>query len=139
MAANHGRLTVVIINANDISSSTNTAEMTDDDEMHDVTCFGAVRKAYLAGLGDGKFTIGGVHNSGSTGPRKILKGIKVTQKTTGLTVPFLYRPEGTGVGKAQSSVGVFVMNYTDTSNVADVYRWKATLQMSGALDETDQV
>lgn len=138
MAANHSRLTVVIIAGIDISTSTNTAEMADEDEMHDTTCFGAVRKAYLAGLGDGKFTIGGVHNSGSTGPRKVLKGLKASQKVTGLPSTFVYRPEGTGSGKAQSSVGVFVAQYTDTSNVADVYRWKAVLQMSGALDETDQ-
>lgn len=138
MAANHSRLTVVIIAGTDISASTNTAEMADEDEMHDVTCFGAVRKNWLAGLGDGKFTIGGVHNSGGTGPRKILKGLKATQKVSGLPATFVYRPEGTGSGKAQSSVGVFVMSYTDTSNVADVFRWKAVLQMTGDLTETDQ-
>lgn len=139
MAANHSRLTVVIIAGNDISASTNTTEMSDEDDLHDTTCFGAVRKNYLAGLGDGTFTIGGIHNSGSGGPRKILKGIKVTQKTSGLPSTFVYRPEGTGAGKAQSSVGVFIKSYVDTSNVADVYRWKAVLQMSGDLDETDQV
>lgn len=138
MGAVHGRLTVVIINAQDISAATNTAEMADEDEMHDITCFGAVRKAWLAGLGDGKFTIGGVHNTGATGPRKILKGIKANQKTTGLPVPFIYRPEGTGSGKAQSSVNVFVLSYTDTNTVADAARWKAVLQMSGDLNETDQ-
>jgi len=134
MALNHGRLTVVIFNALDISGFTNTAEMADEDDMHDTTCFGAARKAYASGLGDGKFTIGGVHNSGSTGPRKILKGVKATK----LPAPFVYRPEGTGSGKAQSSVSVLVMSYVDTSAVADMVRWKAVLQMTGDLTETDQ-
>lgn len=134
MAGNHGRLAVVIIDSVDISAFTNTAEMSDDTDMHDVTCFGAVRKAWAAGLGDGIFTIGGVHDNGATGPRKKLKAVKAGL----VAVNFQYRPNGTGAGKQQSSVSVLVKNYTDTIAVADVVRWKATIQMTGALDETDQ-
>lgn len=134
MAGNHSRLTVVIIDSVDISAYTNTTEMSDEDEMNDVTCFGAVRKAYAAGLGDGTFTIGGVHDNGATGPRKKLKALKAAK----VPVTFLYQPNGTGAGKLQSSVSVLVKSYTDTSAVADVVRWKAVLQMTGALDETDQ-
>lgn len=134
MAQFHGSVTVVTIGGSDISAFTNTSEMSDESDMHDVTCFGAVRKAYLQGLGDGTFTIGGVHESGATGPRKVLKALKASRASA----TFVYRPEGTGTGKAQSSVSVFVKNYTDTSAVADAVRWKATLQMSGALTETDQ-
>lgn len=134
MAFNHGRLTVVIFNLVNISAFTNTAEMSDEDEMHEVTCFGAARKAYSAGLGDGIFTLSGVHNSGVTGPRKVMKSVKATK----LPAPFIFRPEGTGSGKAQSSVSTLVKSYIDTNSFADMVRWKATLQMTGDLDETDQ-
>jgi hypothetical protein len=134
MALNHGRLAVVLIDSVDISAFTNTAEMADESDLHDVTCFGAVRKAYFQGLGDGTFTIGGVHDSGASGPRKKIKAVKAGL----VAVTFQYRPAGTGAGKQQSSVSVFVKSYVDTISVADVVRWKSVLQMTGALDETDQ-
>lgn len=134
MAGNHSRLTVVKIDSVDISAFTNTAEMADESDMNDTTCFGAVRKSYAQGLGDGTFTLSGVHDNGATGPRKKLKALKAA----GVAVIFLYQPNGTGTGKQQSSVNVLVKSYTDTSAVADVVRWKAVLQMTGALDETDQ-
>lgn len=134
MAANHGRLAVVKIDSVDLSAYTNTAEMSDEDDMHDITCFGAVRKAFAAGLGDGTFTLGGVHDSGATAPRKKLKALKAAK----VAVVFLYQPAGTGTGKQQSSVNVLVKSYVDTIAVADMVRWKSVLQMTGALDETDQ-
>lgn len=132
--ANAGNVTVVKIAGNAITVDTNSVEMSDDTDTYDVTCFGAARKNYIAGLGDGMFTLTGVHRQGATGPRKILKGLKAA----GTINTFIYQPEGTGSGKAQSSVGVIVKNYTDTSPVAGAYIWKAQLQMSGDLNETDQ-
>lgn len=132
--ANAGKETVVKINAQAITVDTNSVEMADDSDAYDVTCFGAARKNYIAGLGDGKFTLSGVHRSGATGPRKVLKALKAA----GTLSTFVYQPEGTGSGKAQSSVSVLVVNYTDTSPIAGAYMWKAQLQMSGTLDETDQ-
>lgn len=137
MSFTHSRLTVVIFNLINITAFTNTAEMADEDDLHDVTCFGAVRKAYAAGLGDGTFTLGGVHDNTANGPRAVIKAYKALQATNG-PATFVYRPEGTGSGLPQSSVGVLVKSYVDTSAVAAMMMWKATLQMSGTLDETDQ-
>ena len=134
MAFRHGKDTVVIINAVDISLYTNTAAMADETALHKVTCFGAVRDAYQSGIGDGTFTIGGVSNDVAGGPRRTMKPLKAA----GASVLFLYRPEGTGSGKAQSSVQVFVKTYNESSPVADNYTWTSELQMSGALDETVQ-
>lgn len=134
MAFIHGRGTVITIDSDDISAFTNSNEMTDDSDMHDVSCFGAVRKAYQSGLGDGQFVIGGVYDDGAGGPRAVLRAIK----TAGLPVVFVYRPEGTGSGKAQTSVSVLVKQYSETDPVADMITWKCTLQMTGAITETDQ-
>jgi hypothetical protein len=134
MAFVHGKGTVIIIDSDDISVYTNTNEMTDDSDMHDTTCFGAVRKAYAAGLGDGQFVIGGVYDNTASGPRAVLKAIKAA----GLPVTFQYRPDGTGATKAQTSVSVLVKQYVETAAVAAMTMWKCTLQMTGALDEAAQ-
>lgn len=134
MAFIHGRLAVVIFNGVDISAYCDSNEMTDDTTNHDVTCFGAVRKAYAAGLGDGQFVIGGTHDDGANSPRAVIKAAKAA----GLPVPFIDRPAGTGAGKQQSSVNVLVGQYVQTEAASEMTKWKATLQMTGALDETNQ-
>jgi hypothetical protein len=134
MAFLHGKNTVTIINAVDISQYTNQCSMTDETAMHKITCFGASRDSYQTGLGDGSFTIGGYSNDAAGGPRRTVKPLKAA----GTSVLFLYRPEGTGSGKAQSSVQVFIKTYNESSPVADNYTWTAELQMSGTLTETLQ-
>jgi len=134
MTFRHGKDTVVLFNAVDISQFCNNTEENDETENHDVTCYGAVRKAYVAGLGDGKFTISGTHNDSANNPRAVIKPIKAA----GTAVTFVYRSEGTGSGLQQSSVSVLVANYVQTSPVAGTVTWKAELQMTGTLTETDQ-
>ena len=134
MTFRHGKDTVVLFNGTDISQYTNNTEDTDETENHDVTCYGAVRKAYVAGLGDGTFVISGTHNDAAGNPREVIKPVKAA----GTAVTFVYRAEGTGSGKSQSSVSVLVSSYVQTSPVAGVVTWKSELQMTGALTETDQ-
>lgn len=130
----HGSLTVVTLNASDLSAYTNSTDFDDSTDTHDVTCYGATRKAYKAGLGDGTITIKGSYDDGNGGPRAIIKPLK----TAGTAVTFIFRPEGTGSGKAQSSVSVIVSSYKESAPVADITKWEASLQMTGALTETDQ-
>ncbi len=134
-----GRDTVIIINGTDISIYCNNTEEADETEQYDVTCYGPSRKRYKSGLGDGKITVSGNHHNGANNPRDTIKPIK-KQQTEGTlgTVVLVYRPEGTGSGKAQTSVPVNVANYVETDPVAGVITWKCEFQMSGDLDETDQ-
>ena len=134
MAFIHGKNTVVTVDGDDLSAFTNSTEFNDGKEAHDVTCYGASRKAHSAGLGDGKITIAGVYDDGAGGPRATLKPLMAA----GLPVTFLFKPEGTGAGKAQSSVSVLVTAFNESAPVADMIKWTCELQMTGALDETDQ-
>ena len=134
MAFRHGRHTVVKVNAVDLSASTNMTDFDDGIDTHDVTCYGATRKAKSSGLGDGKVTISGVSDDGATGPRATLKPLMAA----GTAVPFLFQPEGTGSGKTQSSVSVIVSSYKESAPVADMIKWSCELEMTGALNETDQ-
>ena len=135
MAFKHGKDTVVKINGSDISAFTNNCTLGDEDDLHDTTCYGQERKTYQAGLGDGTFTISGIYDDSAAGPRAIIKPLKAAK----LPVTFIYQPEGTGVGKAQTSVSVFVKTFNESSPVADNVTWTSELQMTGDLNETDQV
>lgn len=134
MAFRHGKDTFLSINGSNITPYTNTSTMTDETDLDDVTCYGAVRKAYITGLGDGTFTIGGVYEDSAAGPRAVIKALKAA----GVAVQMIWRPEGTGAGKQQSKVNVFVKSFNETAPVAEKIAWTSELQMTGALDETAQ-
>jgi hypothetical protein len=139
MAFRHGKDTFVSINASDYSPYANSTAFGDTGDAHDVTCYGASRKAYQAGLGDGTITVGGIFDDTAAGPRAIFKSIKAQQQSGALgPVQFIYRPSGTGSGKEQSIVNVLITAFNESSPVADNVTWTAELQMSGTLDETDQ-
>lgn len=134
MATRHGKDTVVIFNGTDISQYTNTTSREDETAVHKTTGYGAAREQYQSGLGDGTFTIGGVYNDAIGGPSAVIK----PAKKAGLPVPFIYRPEGTGSGKAQDSVQVIVKTFNVSSPVADNVTWTSELQMTGTLDDSNQ-
>lgn len=134
MAFTHGRLTVIKINGSDISAFSDNTEENDGVDTHDVTTYGAARKAYAAGLGDGMFTISGTHDNTAQGPRSVIKPLMAA----GNAVPFVFRPEGTGSGLPEETVNVIVKSYKQTNAVADMVKWSAELQMTGALVEIDQ-
>jgi hypothetical protein len=129
-----GENTVITINATDISAFTNSTDFTDTTEVYDSTCYGSTRKTKKAGIGDGTITISGVHDDAAGGPRTVLKALKAARAA----VTFVFRPEGTGSGLAQSSVSVIVSSYKDSDPVAGLITWEAQLDMTGALTETDQ-
>jgi hypothetical protein len=57
---------------------------------------------------------------------------------SGLLVAAVYRPEGTGSGRPQQTCNVLVTTYMESSSVADMIKWKADLQISGAVTDTVQ-
>lgn len=134
MAFTHGRHTVILFDGTNISAFTDNTEETDGVDTHDVTTYGAARKAYAAGLGDGTFTISGTHDNGASSPRALLK----PAMRAGAAVPFVYRTEGTGTGLPEEQVDVIVKSYKQTAPVADMVKWTAELQMTGDLVEIDQ-
>lgn len=134
MAFKHGKDTVVKLNAVDLSAFSNSTQFGDETEANETTTYGRARKTYMAGLGDGKITLSGVYDDGASGPRGTIKPLKAA----GTAVVFLFQPEGTGAGKAQSSVSVIITAFNETAPVADVISWACEMQMTGPLDETDQ-
>lgn len=132
----HGKVTVVKLNGVDYSAFANSTDFKDATDTHENTTYGRDRKTYAAGLGDGTVSVGGFYdNTAVSGPRALFKPLK----SAGTAVPFVYRPEGTGSGKAQSTVNVIISSFEESSPVGDMVTWTAELQMTGPLDETPQV
>lgn len=131
----HGKVTVVTLNGVDYSAFANATDFKDSTEAHETTTYGRDRKTYAAGLGDGTISVGGFYDTTAvSGPRALFKPLKAA----GTSVPFRYRPEGTGTGKAQSLVNVIVTSFEESSPTGDMVTWTAELQMTGVLDETPQ-
>ncbi len=59
MADQHGKSTKVLIDQFDVSSYLNQATAASERELAEVTAFGDDDKAYLAGIGSGRVTLGG--------------------------------------------------------------------------------
>jgi hypothetical protein len=132
MAFVHGKNTYISLNAVDLSAFCNTSEFGRKADKHDVTCYGKNDHVFSGGLGDGTASIGGIYDNGSSGPRDTIEPL------IGTNVTLIRRPEGTGSGLPQDSVTVLVEEYVETSPVADMVTWSATLQLSDAVTSTNQ-
>jgi hypothetical protein len=133
MAFVHSKNTVIKLGASDISTFTNTSELSRTADSHDVTTYGKSSHVYQGGLLDGKATIGGIYDNAATGPRDIIEPM------IGTEVVLTRQPEGTGSGLPQDVVDVIVIGYVETSPVADMVTWSAELQCSDEIVSTNQV
>lgn len=124
MAFVHGRDAVVTLNAVDLSTFTNKVEFSREAEAHDTTAFGKDSKTYAGGLRDAKVSMEGTYDNGVAGPEAVI------QPLLGATVPFIYKPEGTGVGLPIRTVTVVVTSYKESTEVANMIKWTCEMQCS---------
>jgi hypothetical protein len=130
----HGKVTAVSLNGVNLSTFTNNAQSKRSADSHDVTCFGKNAHVYAPGLTDGEGTLSGIYdNTAVTGPSAVFRPL-----VGAAVVPFVYRPEGAGSAKPNALVSVLVTAYEETSPVADMVTWSATLQFSDSIDDTPQ-
>ena len=132
MAFVHGKNTSVTIDSDDLSAYCNSVQFNRSADSHDVTTFGKNQKVYNSGLKDGEVTLEGIYDStAATGPGAVLRPL-----VGGANVEFVYKPEGSGVGKPVATVDVIVTAYEESAPVADMITWSATLQMSDSIADT---
>jgi hypothetical protein len=133
MAGVHGSKTYVSINGADLSTYTNNSDLTRGADSHDVTGYGSDDHVFQGGLKKGSASMEGTYDStAGTGPRAVLRPLY------GTVVPFVRRPEGTGVGKPQDACNVLVEEYVETAPVADMIKWSVKLTVSGPITSTTQ-
>lgn len=133
MAESHGKLTFVSLDANDLSTFTDSTTVNRAADEHDTTCYGSDDHTFNGGLLTGTITIGGKYITGATGPKAIIEPL------LGTVAAFIYRPEGTGAGKPEDTADVHVKAYNQTAPVADIVRWTAELTVSGPVTNATQV
>jgi len=132
MAFKHGRDTVVKVATFNLSTYTNTSEITRGADKHDITHYGADDYVYDGGLKSGSFTMGGTYESTTSGPRAKLLSL------IGTVVAIIRQPEGAGVGLPQDSFNGLVEKYVETNPVAGMITWSCDFTVSGAVDSTAQ-
>jgi hypothetical protein len=129
----HGKSTVVIVNSVDLSGFGTSVELTLSGDSHDTTTFGNNSHRKSGGLLDGGATLQGLYdNTASTGPRAVLEPLR------GTVVPFVERPEGTGVGKPNRAVNALIVSYVETNPVADYVTWSCEVEFDGDVTTTIQ-
>lgn len=132
MAFVHGKDGYLSVDANDLSAFCDSVEFSRSADSHDTTTFGQDGHTYQGGLTDGTASIGGTYDDGASGPKTVLEPL------IGTVVDAVYRPEGTGTGKPEQTFDVLVTSYSDSVAVADMIKWKAELQISGAVTTATQ-
>lgn len=133
MAEVHGRFTEITVDGDDLTDYCDTSEFTREADEHDISTYGGDDGKYGGGLRRGGFTMGGVYQSGATGPGGVLNPI------IGNTVVIIRKPEGTGTGKPTQTFSAVVKKYVETAPVADYIRWSAEFTKTGAIVDTTQV
>jgi len=129
----HGKDTVITLDTKDLSAFTNTSELSQSADSHDVTTYGKNSHVFSGGLKGGTATMGGIYdNTASTGPKAVI------QPLLGQVVELVRQPEGVGTGKPTDTASVVVTSYKETNPVADMVTWACEMQLSDDVVTTTQ-
>lgn len=134
MAKKHGKSTVILVGAADLSTYCDASELERTADTHDTTTYGNDAHRYNGGLLDGKFVMSGKYDTTAvSGPRAVLEpllGIDGTVVTR--------RGEGTGAGKPQDLFNAVLNKYVETNPVADMVTWSAEWNIDGDVNSAPQ-
>lgn len=134
MARKHSKLTVIIVDGNDISQYCTDSNVEQSSGTEDNTTYGKNAVVKDPTLLDGAFACSGKYEAKATAtsPRAVLKPL------VGTKVTVQYRPEGTGTGLPQDEFEVVVTKYVETAPVAGYRLWSLETEPSDEWDSTDQ-
>lgn len=128
----HSKLTVILVNGNDISAFCTDSNCEQSSKTEDTTTYGKNAEVYDATLLSGSFGCGGRYENGALGPRAVLKPL------VGQKVSVTYRPEGTGSTLPQDVFDVVITKYNETAPVAGYRLWTLETQPSDVWTSTAQ-
>lgn len=125
----HGKNTVVLFNATDMSAYLKEASASQAVETSDVTAFGASAKSYIVGLKDGTVSLTGMFDGTSGASDAIFAGALAA--SAGVLSVF---PEGAALGKRGMTASIHETSYNLSSPVTDVVSASAEMQATGGVD-----
>lgn len=114
----------------DISVYTDNVDFPRSNDVHDDTTFGQTGHTFRGGLTDGQIGLGGLWDKTTdVGPGIVFPALLGHQAPE----DFEYGPEGDTAGMVKRSGKYVLQDYQESSPVADLVRWTATLKISGAV------
>lgn len=132
MSHKHSKLTVILIDSNDISAYCTDSNCELSAGTEDNTTYGKDAQVFDPTLLTGAFGCSGKYDSATTGPRAVLKPL------IGTKVNVKYRPEGTGAALPQDSFDAVITKYTETAPTAGYRLWALETQPSDTWTSTAQ-
>jgi len=133
MARKHSKLTVILIDGNDVSTFCTDSNCEQSSGTEDNTTYGKNAVVKDPTLLTGVFGCSGKYDDSATGPRAVLKPL------VGTKVVVQYRPEGTGSGLPEDEFDAVITKYTETAPTSGYRLWSLETEPSDAWDSTDQV
>jgi len=131
MAFVHGKGVVISLGGDDLSAFGTSCEYELKADAHDVTTFGNDTKVFSGGLKESTMKIEGNYDSTATsGPAAVIEPL------VGEVAEMIYQPEGTGTGKPLRTWEALCTSYVETAPVADMIKFTAQFQGSGAVAVT---
>lgn len=136
MAFIHGKNTVVLWGATDLSTYTESTDWNYGVEAEETTTYGPTRenKSFSASLGTGTITCKGTSDDGVAGPDAVLQTLQDAKNP----VTFTFRPKGTGAGKPQQIVDVLITAFNISQPAGGYCKWTCDMQMSGTVNRANQ-
>jgi hypothetical protein len=135
MAFRHGKYAVVTLNSVDLSTFSDSAELTIDIDTADTTMFGSTWKSSIVGLAGAKGSLSGAYDpTATTGPSSAIWAVI----TGGVPVTLVYKPGGTASGQRTNTASAIVTSFQESSPVGDKVEWKCDLEITGAVTPTTQ-
>ena len=128
MAFIHGKGTVFLMNAYNLSSYLNNASVSASVETADVTAFGASSKSYIVGLQDATVSASGMYD-GATGAIDDA----LTAGMAGSNILSVF-PDGTAVGNFCRLASAHLTSFDITAPVGDVVATSAEYQVTGGVE-----
>lgn len=128
----HGKNLQITVGTHDISPYCTEVDLERDNDTHDTTTYGQTGHTFIAGLTNGKLTINGLWDkTASVGSFTVLSALVGVQAPTA----FVYGPEGSTTGNIKISGTAVLESYAETAPVADLVKFTAVMQISGALTQ----
>lgn len=128
--ATAGKSSQLTINTKDISPYVTDVSFEQDNDVLDTTCYGSTNHTYVAALVDAKMTVQGLWDKTA-----LVGSHTVFQSMVGTAAgyAFVWGPEGSTTGNVKHSGTAILESYTESSPVADLVKFTATLRVSGAI------
>jgi hypothetical protein len=130
MAFHHGKDAHFMVNAVNLTTFLDSADLSQDGDVAETSTMGVEAKTFIPGLTSGKISLGGKYDpTAATGPDATINALMGSDTAS----TFEYGPQGSATGAVKYSGSGFFTGYDISAPVGGVVAFKASFQISGAI------